>query len=137
MRWNFRNVAPNGMLLAGNYVSSLEYQMSKRKPAMAPKHAYRPSIAAKAQRASQTIVRSPKNSVPRAVGGGSTKPSPEHHTHPEQDAPFVEHADLLTKDPETSLQVDSKQITENDSKKRIDFLSSANANVRTYQAKLL
>jgi Phasin protein len=137
MRWNFRNVAPNGMLLSGNYLSSLEYQMSKRKPAMAPKHAYRPSIAAKAQQASQTIVRSPKNSVPRAVGGGSTEPSPEHHTHPEQDAPFVEHAELLTKDPETSLQDDSKQITENDSKKRIDFLSSANANVRTYQAKLL
>jgi len=111
--------------------------MSKRKPAMASKHPHRPRIAAKAQRASQTIVRSPKHSVPHVVGSGSTEPFPEHHNHPEQDAPFVEHAELLSKDPATSLPDDSKQITENDSKKRIDFLSSANANVRTYQAKLL
>jgi hypothetical protein len=37
----------------------------------------------------------------------------------------------------TAFQGDSKQMTENDSKKGIDFLSSANANVRAYQAKLL
>lgn len=39
--------------------------------------------------------------------------------------------------PETALQDDSKQVTENDSRKGIDFLSSANANVRSYQAKVL
>ena len=33
--------------------------------------------------------------------------------------------------------MNSKLMTENDLKKGIDFLSSANANVRAYQAKLL
>ena len=41
--------------------SALECQMSKRKPAMALKHAHSPRMAAKAQRSAQAIVRSPKN----------------------------------------------------------------------------
>lgn len=118
--------------------------MSKRKPAMASKHAHGPRIAAKAQRASQAVKRSRKDSVSRTTGAILAEPSPEHHNRLEQDALFIEHAEPLIKNPdttviknpETTVQDDSKQM-ENDSKKGVDFLSSANANVRTYQAKLL
>ena len=41
-------------------IHRLEYQMSKRKPATASKRARSPKSAAKAQRAIQAIVRSPK-----------------------------------------------------------------------------
>ena len=99
--------------------------MSKRKPAMASKHARGPRIAAKAQRAAQVIVRSRKASVPRPVGADS-----------QQDVLPVENP-LLVKNPETTLQDDSNQMTENNSKTSTDILSSANANVRAYQAKLL
>jgi hypothetical protein len=106
--------------------------MSTRKPATASKHAHSPRIAAKAQRAAQAIVRSPKDSVPRSVGADSNEPPPKRHEDSQQDALLVENPR-----PETALQDVSKQMTENDSKKGIDFLSSANANVRAYQAKLL
>jgi len=102
--------------------------MSKRKPATASKRAHSSRIAAKAQRAAQAIVRSPKDSVLRSVGAGSTEPPPKRH-NASQDA-------LLVETPETTLQGDSKQMTENDSKKGINFFS-ANANVRAYQTKLL
>jgi Phasin protein len=111
--------------------------MSKRKPAIASKHAHSPRIAAKAQRASQAIVRSPKEGVSRAVGAGSTEPSPKHQNNLEQDALFAEHAEPFIKNPETTVQNDSKQIMEDESKKAVDCLSSANASVWTYQAKLL
>jgi hypothetical protein len=99
--------------------------MSKRKPAMASKHARSPRIVAKAQRAAQAIVRSPKTGVPRSVSADS-----------QQDTPSFEKS-LLVKNPETALQDDAKQMTENNSRTGIDILSSANANVRAYQAKLL
>ena len=108
--------------------------MSKRKPATASKHAHGARIAAKAQRAAQAIVRSPKASVPRSVGADSNEPPPKRHEDSQQDALLVEDPQL---NPETALQDDSKLMTENNSKKGIDFLSSANANVRAYQAKLL
>jgi hypothetical protein len=108
--------------------SSLEFQMSKRKPATASKRAHSSRIAAKAQRAAQAIVRSPKDSVLRSVGAGSTEPPPKRH-NASQDA-------LLVGNPETALQGESKQMTENDSKKGINFFS-ANANVRACQTKLL
>jgi Phasin protein len=111
--------------------------MSKRKPATASKHAHSPRIAAKAQRAAQAIIRSPKASVPRSVGTKSNAPPPKRHEDTQQDALLVENPQLLVKNPEPALQDDSKQMTENDSKKGIDFLSSANASVRAYQAKLL
>jgi hypothetical protein len=117
--------------------------MSARKPATASKHAHSPRIAAKAQRAAQAIVRSPKASVPRSVGADSNEPPPKRHEDAQQDALLVENPQLLIKNRETALQRetasqdDSKQMTENDSEKGIDFLSSANANVRAYQAKLL
>lgn len=110
--------------------------MSKRKPAIASKHAHSPRIAAKAQRASEAVVRSPKAGVSHSVGAGSTEPSPEHHDNPAQDAHFDEQAEALIENPETTFQEDSKQMMEDDST-GVDFLSSANANVRAYQAKLL
>jgi hypothetical protein len=104
--------------------------MSKRKPATASKHAHSPRIAAKAQRAAQAVLRSPKASIPRSVGADSNEPPPKRHS--QQDALPVENPR-----PETAFQDDSKQMAENDSRKGIDFLSSANANVPAYQAKLL
>jgi hypothetical protein len=49
-------------------IHSLECQMSKREPARAAKHARSPKIAAKAQRAAQAIVRSPRDSRVRSAG---------------------------------------------------------------------
>jgi phasin protein len=104
--------------------------MSKRKPTTVSKHARSPKIAAKAQRATQAIVRSPKDSRLRSVAARSTESPPMSHSDSKQGAPVVEN-------PATALQDDCKQtMTDNDSKKGFDF-SSATANVRAYQAKLL
>ena len=118
--------------------------MSKRKPAMASKHTHSPKIAARAQRAAQAIVRSPKDSRLRSVGAGSTESLPERHTESKQEAPLVENPVTalqqeapLVENPVTSLQDNCKQtVTGNDLKKGFDF-SSVTANVRAYQAKLL
>jgi len=116
--------------------------MSKRKPAIASKHANSPRIAAKAQRAAQAIVRSPKNSNLRSGGAGSPEPPSKRHRD-SQDALLVENPELLAENPEllvnnpeSALQDDSKQTTDNNSKKGTN-LSLANPNVRAYQARLL
>ena len=97
---------------------SLEDQMSKRKPAKASKHAPPRKIAAKPQRATQAIVRSPKDSRLRSVAASSTVSPPERHNDSKQEAQLVEN-------PATALQDDCKQaITDNDSKKRFDFFFS-------------
>ena len=84
--------------------------MSKRKPATAPKHARSPKIAAKAQRANQAIVRSPKDSRPRSVAAES---SPRRRNDAKQEAPLVES-------PAAALQDDFKQtMRDNDSNKRV------------------
>jgi Phasin protein len=103
--------------------------MSKRKPATASKHAHSTKIAA--QRAKQAIIRSPKDSPLRSVAAGSTESPPERHSDSKQEAPLVEK-------PATALQDDDckQTMTDNDSKKGFVF-SSATANVRVYQAKLL
>ena len=99
--------------------------MSKRKPATASKHAHSTKIAA--QRANQAIIRSPKNSPLRSVAAES---SPKRHNDAKQEAPLVES-------PAAALQDDFKQtMRDNESNKGFDF-SSATANVRAYQAKLL
>jgi hypothetical protein len=97
--------------------------MSKRNPATASKHAHSPKIAAKAQRATQTIVRSPNVSGLRSVAAGSTESPPKGHNDVE--APLVEN-------PATALQDACKQTMADKF-----ALSSATANVRAYQAKLL
>jgi hypothetical protein len=103
--------------------------MSKRKPAVS-KHARRPKKAAKAQRANQAVVRSPKDSGLRSVAAGWTESTPQCHNDSKQKAAIVEN-------PAAALHDNSKNaIKDNDSKKAFDF-SSATANVRAYQAKLL
>ena len=104
--------------------------MSKRKPATASKHAHSPKIAAKAQRATQAVVRSTKDNRQRPVGVRSNQSPPKRHDDAQQEALPVEN-------PVTALRDESKQaMTDNGSKKGIDF-SSATANVRAFQAKLL
>jgi hypothetical protein len=118
--------------------------MTKRNAATASKHAHSPKIVAKAQRAAQAIVRSPKDSRLGSVETGSTKSLPKRHSDSKQEAPLVENPVTalqqeapLVENPVTALQNDCKPtMTNNDSKKGFD-LSSATANVRAYQAKLL
>jgi len=102
--------------------------MSKRKPATASKHARSPKIAAKAQRANQAIVRSPKDSRLRSLAAGSTESPSKRHADSKKEAPLVEN-------PATALQdVSKKTMRDNDSNKGF---SLATASVRAYQAKLL
>jgi hypothetical protein len=104
--------------------------MSKHRPATASKHAHRPKIAAKAQRATQAVVRSTKDSGLRPVGVRSPESPLKRLDDSQQEALRVEN-------PVTALQDDSKQaMTDNESNKGVDF-SSATANVRAFQAKLL
>ncbi|MBR1279614.1 phasin family protein [Bradyrhizobium sp. AUGA SZCCT0283] len=103
--------------------------MSKRRSATASKHARSPKIAAKAQRAAQTIVRSPK--ISRSVVAGSAESSPKPHNDSKPAAP------LVIEKPVTALQEDVPYLmTDSSLSKRFD-LSSAAANARAYQAKLL
>lgn len=102
--------------------------MSKRKPATASKHARSPKLAAKAQRAAQTIVRSPKVAQ-RSVAEASAESSSTRHRESKPMPPFaIEH-------PVAARQENYKQATENDLRKGFD-LPSAAANVRAYQAKI-
>jgi hypothetical protein len=103
--------------------------MRNRKPATASKHARSPKIAARAQRTKEAIVRSPKDNLLRSVAAGSTESPPEHNDSKQETS--------LVEDRATALQDDFSQMRrDNDSKKGYDF-SSATANVRAYQAKLL
>ena len=111
--------------------------MRKRKPATASKHARSPKIVTKAQRAAQTIVRSPKVR-PRSVATGSAGSFPKGHNDSKPMAPLVTPgAPLAVENPVTALQEDfTQRMTENSSSKGFDLFSAA-ANVRAYQAKLL
>jgi hypothetical protein len=102
--------------------------MSKRKPAKASKHAGKPQIAAKAQRAAQSIVRSPNDSRLRSAGAGTTKSTPKRPDNSQQEALFVQK-------PVTALQDDfERTMTDSDSKKSTKL---AAANTGAYQAKLV
>lgn len=104
--------------------------MKKHKPATASKHGRRPKIVAKAQRAKQAVVRSPKNSSLGSVTEYSTELLPESPNHTSQKVSLVQT-------PVTASQDDFKQRTaDNDSRSGFD-LSSATAKVGAYQAKLL
>jgi hypothetical protein len=103
--------------------------MSKRTPAKSSKHARSPKIAAKAQRAAQTIVRSPK--IGRSVAAISAESSPKPDSNSKPAVP------VAIENPVTALQEEvSQTMTDNGSSKGYD-LSSATANLRDYQAKLL
>ena len=105
--------------------------MSKRKPATASKRARSPKITAKAQRATQAIVRSPKVRLRSVTGSAETSTNRPNDLKPlTPRAPLVENAGPAPQD-------DSAQtMTVNNLSKGFDS-SSAVANVRAYQTKLL
>jgi hypothetical protein len=103
--------------------------MGKRKPATASKHARNPKIVTKAQRAAQTIVRSPK--VRRSVAASSVESPPK----PPKDSKPA--ALLAMENPVTALHEHVSQAMTDNSLSKGSDLSSATANVRAYQAKLL
>ncbi|MET3364715.1 Phasin protein [Bradyrhizobium ottawaense] len=104
--------------------------MSKRKP-FTSTHTRGPKTVAKAQRATQSVVRGPRASVPRSNAADSNEPLAARIEESQRD-PVIEESQLLGETPETAFRA-----TENNSKREIDFLSSANANMRAYQAMLL
>jgi Phasin protein len=109
--------------------------MSKRKLATKSKHSRAPKIAAKAQRAAQAVVRSPKDNRLSSVGAASTELLPARHN--EQEAFVADPTTTASQkegrlEPATALQADRN----NDSTKGFD-LSSASANLRAFQGKLL
>jgi Phasin protein len=106
-----------------------EFQMSKRKPVTVSKHARSPKIIAKPHRTNQAVVGSPETEHLLSAAAGSNESPPDRHNDTKQEAPLVE-------DRAIALQDDFKQTMRDDSKKGFDF-SSATANVRAYQAKLL
>ena len=102
--------------------------MSKRKPATASKHSHSPKIAAKAQRAAQAVVRSPKDSRLPSAGAGTTDSPPKRPDNSQQEA-------LLVEDPVT--QDDYKQAMTDSDLNKWTIFSLATANVPAYQAKLV
>jgi hypothetical protein len=107
--------------------------MSKRKPATKSKRSRSPKIAAKAHRVAQAVVRSPKHNRLPSVGEASTDSHPERHNEEEAlvgDPMTAFHESRL--EPATAIQ-DEPNI---DPTKGSDF-SSATANMRAFQAKLL
>ena len=109
--------------------------MSKRKPATKSKHSRGPKIAAKAQRAAQAVIRSPKDSRLRAVEAASTKSLPEEHT---EQAAFVDTSTTTAVQQGARLQPATplQEQRGDDSTKGFAF-SSASANVRAFQGKFL
>ena len=101
--------------------------MSKRKTAS--KHARSPKMAAKAQRAAQAVVRSPKVAR-RSVSEGSAETSSTRHKESKLRAPLaLEH-------PVAARAENYEQaITDNGLRKGFDFPPAA-GDVRAYQAKL-
>jgi|SRR5579859_5305565 len=112
--------------------------MSKRKPATALKHAGHPKISAKAQRAAQTIVRSPKDGRIRSAGEGATESSPKP-VDGQQEAP--ENPVTALQDDYnqtvTALQDDCEQTVTDSEAKKLVSVSLATANAGAYQAKLM
>jgi hypothetical protein len=107
--------------------------MRKRKPATASKPARNPKIAAKAQRATQAVVRSPKVRV-RSVATGSADISSKR---PNDSKPLaIPGTSLVIENAVPAPQDDfAQKMTENLSR-GLDS-SSAVANARAYQTKLL
>jgi hypothetical protein len=111
--------------------------MSKRKPTTASKHARSLKIAAKAQRATQAIVRSPKVRL-RSVAADSAESSPKPRNDSKPVAPLaIPVAPLVIENPVTAIQEDFKKTMSVNSLSKGFDLSAATANVRAYQAKLL
>src|SRR5580765_8868206 len=101
--------------------------MSKRKLATASKHARTRKIAAKAQRATQAIVRSPKVRL-RSVAADSAESSPKRRNDSKPVAPLaIPVAPLVIENPVTAIQEDfQKTMSVNSLSKGFD-LSAATA----------
>ena len=106
--------------------------MSKRKPATKSKHSRGPKIAAKAHRVAQDVVRSPKFNPLPSVGTASTDPE----RHNEEEARVGDPMTAFHEAPLEPATTAIKNGPNNDPTKGSDF-SSATANVRVFQAKLL
>ena len=107
--------------------------MSRRKLATKSKHSRGPKITAQAHRVAQDVVRSPKDNRLPSVGAASTESHPERHNEEEAlvgNPMTAFHEPRL--EPATALQDEPN----NHPTKGSDF-SSATANVRAFQAKLL
>jgi len=110
--------------------------MSKAKPAKASKRARSPKTAAKAQRANQAVVRSPKPRRSRSPAAGSPASRSKRRDVSNQEVPVVETTTLAVPDKmATVLRGDSEQAR-NDSKQGFGF-SSVTMNAQAHPAKLL
>ena len=105
--------------------------MSKRKPATKSKRRRGPKIAAKAQRAAQAVIRSPKENRLRAALPKSIPERPN-----EQEAPVGDLTTALQQEARLEPATASQEDRNTDLIKGFDF-SSATANVRAFQEKLL
>ena len=101
--------------------------MSKRRTAS--KHARRPKIAAKAQRASQAIVKSPK--VARRCVSETAELAREPHSDAKPAVPLALEISGAAMGENVTRTMTDKSMS-----KQFD-LSSATANMRAYQAKLI
>ncbi|WFU00344.1 phasin family protein (plasmid) [Bradyrhizobium barranii] len=102
--------------------------MSKRKPAPASKRARNPKMTARAQRNTQAIARSPKETYLRSVAAVSIEPPLKLHDDPRHEAPIIEsRVDALPEDL-------SQRMIDSDPMKGF---AEATANMQAYQAKLL
>ncbi|WP_244436869.1 phasin family protein [Bradyrhizobium japonicum] len=106
----------------------LERQISKRKPATAPKRARNPKMAARAQRNKQNIVRSPKENLLRSVAAASIEPPPKLHDDPRHEVPIIESRVDALPDDLSQRMIDSDPMK---------GAALATANMQAYQAKLL
>ena len=107
--------------------------MSRRKLATKSKHSRGPKIAAKAQRAAQAVIRSPKDSPLRTVGAASPKSTPER---PREPAALVDESTTIALNQGGRLEPSISFQRSDDSTIGFDF-PSASTNVRAFQAKLL
>jgi hypothetical protein len=106
--------------------------MSKGKPAKASKRARSPKTAAKAQRANEAVVRSPKPSRK-----GSTASPSRHHRVSKQEVPVVEKTTALpVADKMATVLRDQSEQAMNESKQGLGFSSIA-LNAQAHPAKLL
>jgi hypothetical protein len=101
--------------------------MTKHKRATASKHAHRPKIAAKAQKAAQAIVRSPT----RSAGAGPTKSPPKRHNESREEPLLVENLATLLEEDRGKQTMTDKTLSKG------TYFSAATATVSAYQAKLL
>jgi phasin protein len=122
-----------------NPINPWSSQMSKRKPAHAraskskPAHAGGPTKAAKAQRAAEAIVRSPKASHERSARAGTTA----RPARPEQQGSLLVEKPGTAMEPVTALEEVCKPTMMDSGSKNSANVFSAATKARAYQAKLM